>query len=125
MLLVILQNAYRETGKYKDRDEWMERMWCSHTGRRLKEMLPDIEVYVENANPKLGRESNSIFPPDISHLKNVIKVTKPKVILACGKVAQEGLDELGVDYIPAPHPAWRQLSKKDTSRIRKKIASIV
>jgi len=97
-------------------------MWLSHTGSRLKEMLPDgSQVYVANANPKIGKETGAIFPPDLEHMQKVIDEINPELILGCGKIAQRGLSEMGIEYISAPHPAWRALSKKETGRICKRI----
>lgn len=127
MILVFLQNAYRKNGNgYRNREHWLGRMWLSHTGSRLKEMLPDgSQVYIENANPRVGKETNSMFPPDLKHMQKVIDEVNPDVILGCGKIAQKGLSEMGVEYISAPHPAWRALSRKETERICKEIQLIV
>jgi len=123
MILVFLQNAYRKNGNgYRNREHWLRRMWLSHTGSRLKEMLPDeSQVYVANANPRVGKETGAVFPPDLEHMQKIIDEINPELILGCGKVAQKGLSEIGVEYVSAPHPAWRALSKKETERICKKI----
>ncbi len=122
MLLVVLQNAYRNGGVYISREEWLERLWVSHTGRRLREMLPDgCEPYVINASPQIGTHSGAVYPPDLAHIQAAIDRVRPDTILACGKLAQAGLDQLGVSYIAAPHPAWRRLSKARTAAIREKL----
>jgi len=119
MVLVFLQNAYRKDGfAYKSREQWLKGMWASRTGCRLKEMLPKgIDVYVENASPMIGTNVNSLYYADLVHMQKVIDDVKPKLIVGCGKIAQEGLANLGVVYIAAPHPAWRALSKIETKRI--------
>jgi len=127
MILIFLQNAYRKNGnKYRSREHWLKRMWNSHTGRRLKEMLPsESQIYVANASPKIGKDANTIFYPDLEYMKRIINKVNPSIIVGCGKIAQKGLNELGVEYISAPHPAWRALSKKETKRICEEIRSIV
>jgi 2-methylisocitrate lyase-like PEP mutase family enzyme len=88
-------------------------------------MLPDgVEVYVENASPRIGRKPNAVFPPDLEHIESVLEQVQPSVILACGRLAQTGLDKLGVNYVPAPHPAYRALSHEMTAEIRKKLEAV-
>lgn len=122
-VLFVLQNAY-QSSKYdwKNEDEWHRDLDKSHTGRRLREMIPDgIEFYVTNASPKIGSHPDSRFLADADHLIRMIQKYKPHLVCACGKVAQDGVAMLGVHWISAPHPAWRALSKRHTSRIRRMI----
>lgn len=122
MILVVLQNEYRDGGAKVPRDEWLPRLWESHTGRRLKEMLPDNgQFFVTNATLEVGDNADSMLPADTIHLSMVIEHIEPSIILACGQVAQRGLDELGVDYVAAPHPAWRRLSKDMTASIKEEL----
>ena len=124
MILVLLQNPYRERGvdRYNDREFWLGRMWSSYTGKRLKEMLPeDMNIWVDNASWNWGEESSACFPADLVHIKNLVSKLEPEKILACGRIAQEGLRKLNIEYIPAPHPAYRALSKKMTAEIRSKL----
>ena len=126
MILVVLQNAYREKGEYVDREEWLERLWLSHTGRRLKTMLPEgVDFYIDNATPEIGKTSDSCFPADAQHLKMVIDTVRPEIILACGLVAQAGLEALGYAYVAAPHPAWRQLKRSHCEWIRIQLERMV
>lgn len=122
-LLVVLQCAYgrnpRERFKLMNRRFWLKALWRSHTGKRLKEMLPDnAHTYITNASPMIGYGPAAIFKPSLSHIQSVINDWEPDKILACGKVAQKALDELGQPYIAAPHPAWWLLSKKMTADIK-------
>jgi len=123
VLLVVLQNAYRKSGApYRNRRQWLKCLWLSHTGKRLRRMLPaDIEPYVINANPQIGKHAGAVFPPDLEHLRQTIERVNPSVILACGRMAQTGLDALGVTYVAAPHPAWRQLTELEITVIREKL----
>lgn len=123
MILFILQNAYQsDKHQFKNEEEWSRELANSHTGRRLKEMIPDgMEYRVINSTPMIGNNPDSCYTPDLAHIKKLVAEIKPDVICACGKNAQKGCEELGIDFIPAPHPAWRQLSKKCSSSIREQI----
>ena len=128
MILFILQNAYTsEKHLFKNEDEWYRELMRSHTGRRLKEMIPyGKDFRVVNSSATIGDNPNSIYPADINHICKMIDNIKPKVICACGKVAQAGcrkinIEKLKIDYIEAPHPAWRGLSKKIILDIRAKL----
>ena len=116
MLLVVLQNTYE---LLTNTPEWETALWASHTGKRLREMLPDgMEFTVTNASKVIGSGVCSECPADTAHLTTIIEQVGPTRILACGKVAQAGLTELGVEFVAAPHPAWRLLSKDRTAAIR-------
>ena len=123
MILYILQNAYKsEKHQFKNEDEWSKELENSHTGRRLKEMIPDRTEYkVINSSGMIGEHPDSCYVADLAYMQNLIEKIKPVIICACGKIAQKGCEELGLDFISAPHPAWRRLSKKCSSDIRRKI----
>ena len=128
-LLVVLQCAYGNTKKrrrqLKKRRLWLKGLWDSHTGKRLKEMLPDnMDYQVINSTPKIGDRSDAVFPPDPVYIQAWVECYEPDYILACGKVAQEALEELGLEFFRAPHPAWRLLSKEDTSRFHDDLAKL-
>lgn len=124
MILFILQNAYRsEKHPFTNNDEWSKELANSHTGRRLKEMIPDgVEYKVINLSAVIGDEPNSCYEADLKYIKAFIEELKPCVICACGKIAQKACIELGLDFISAPHPAWRQLSKQRSDIIKKQIS---
>jgi len=123
MILYILQNAYKsEKHQFKNEDEWSRELENSHTGRRLKEMIPDGEEYkVINSSGLIGDCANSCYDADLEYMQFLIEKINPNIICACGKVAQRGCEELGIEFIPAPHPAWRRLSKAHSSSIKEKI----
>lgn len=115
-LLVVLQNPW---GKPRPNRVWLRALWASHTGKRLCEMLPpDRDIEIVNANPAWGTHASARFPPDLSHLRQTIQRHGPRVILGCGRIAQQGLDTLGIDHYKAPHPAWRALTHERTAQIR-------
>ena len=111
--LVVLQCASGDG----DPGPWLHALWQSHTGKRLREMLPDdCTPTIINAS----LEADVVFPPSLASLQEALAGTQPDVVvLACGKTARQGLDEIGVtDYVSAPHPAWRALTKESTAEIR-------
>ena len=120
MILYILQNAYKsDKHQFTNKKEWGRELLRSHSGRRLQEMIPEgAEFKIINASNNVGTHSASSFKADLKHMAKLINKIKPDIICACGKIAQAGCKELGVKFVSAPHPAWRQLSKKITSDIR-------
>lgn len=123
MILFILQNAYQsDKHQFKNEEEWSRELANSHTGRRLKEMIPDgIEYKVINSSNMIGDCPDSSYDADLEYIKNFVGEIKPTIICACGKVAQTGCTKLGLNFISAPHPAWRQLSKQCSNDIKNKI----
>lgn len=123
MILFILQNAYRsDKHQFKNEEEWSQELANSHTGRRLKEMIPDdMEYKVINSSPMIGDCADSSYNADLTHIEKHINEIKPDVICACGRIAQKGCTELGLDFISAPHPAWRRLSKQYSNDIKRRI----
>ena len=123
MVIFILQNAYKSNKhQFKNEDEWGKELANSHTGRRLKEMMPEgIEYKVINSSAMIGNNPNSCYNADLRYIKKFVEEMKPSTICACGRIAQKGCTELGLDFIPAPHPAWRQLSKRCSNNIKEQI----
>lgn len=118
-ILFILQCAYYVDGKKRPYTVWEKRLWKSHTGRRLKNYIPDgVSYKVINSTFRSGVESSACFPPNLEYIKRKVEEFNPKVIVPCGKVAKEVVCELGLEYFPAPHPAWRQLSNEYIEKIR-------
>lgn len=123
MILFILQNAYKsDKHQFKNEDEWSIELANSHTGRRLKEMIPNGADYkVINSSSIIGDCPDSQYEADLGYIKKFVDEIKPTIICACGKIAQKACTELGLNFVPAPHPAWRRLSKQYSSNIRKQI----
>lgn len=119
-LLVVLQNAWRGNGKEYTPEEWLPKLWASHTGKRLRKMIPEgnYVVAVTNASPKVGMTAAAAFPPDLIHLRAIITEFQPRVILGCGRLAQHGLECLDVTHVQAPHPAWRRLTNERVAEVR-------
>lgn len=124
-ILFILQNAYKsDKYKFTNHEEWSNQLMRSHTGRRLKDMIPaGISFAVINASDKIGDNPNSCYEADLKYISKWIKKINPTVICACGKIAQNGCKELGINYVPAPHPAWRLFSKETAFEVRDNLQS--
>lgn len=119
-ILFVLQNSYHsEKYNYRNLEEWYEDLGRSYSGKRLKEMIPNnCDIAVINSTLEIGDDASSYFQADLVYLTKKINEIMPDYICACGKVAQEGLRKLGKEFISAPHPAWRALSKKTTADIQ-------
>jgi len=119
-ILFVLQNAYTsEKYQFSNEEEWSAALRKSHTGRRLMEMIPLGATYhVINASPNIGDNADSVYEPDHEYIKSWIDSLQPSLVCACGRVATDGLMQLGIEFVPLPHPAWRRLSKYQTSEIR-------
>lgn len=127
-LLVILQNAYGDTPRRRRQLEnhelWLQGLWASHTGTRLRSMLPDeCAVTVINASPQIGDHAGAAFPPDVAHIQAAVATHRPDVVLACGRYAQMGAIQAGVQHLAAPHPAWRALTKEHAAGVRERVAT--
>lgn len=123
-LLAVLQCAYGKTEADRksmeaDRSKWLDALWESHTGRRLISMIPEgVKLHVANCSPRVGSSPSAAFPPDVEYITAEVERIGPDAILGCGKLAQRGLDAAGYKYIPAPHPAYRALSKATVAAIK-------
>jgi len=126
IILYILQNAYKsQRYQFKNDEEWHRELLASYSGKRLSEMIPEnVDFRVVNASPEIGDSADSVFSPDKKHLKNMIKKHSPDIVCACGKIAQKGCYDLGIEFVPLPHPAWRQLSKDITNRIQENLSEM-
>ena len=123
MILVFLQNAYGvEDGYVPSYDK--ESFRNCHTGRRLREALPEnAEIEIRNASPLIGSNADSCFKYDYYYMLEQVETIQPDVILACGKVAEGALKdmELPVPVVFMPHPAYRALSKETTEFVRRRL----
>jgi hypothetical protein len=123
MILVLLQNAYGVEDGYIPSYTKESFINC-HTGRRLREALPEgVEVEIRNASPLVGKNADSYFKFDTKYIRNQIENIKPTVILACGKSATDALQELAlnVPVVFMPHPAYRALSKDTTAFVKRRL----
>lgn len=122
-ILAVLQNQW-----FKDPEAW-ERSIARHhtmrrrmiafalfrgckTGRVLKSVFGEElchDIVWEEASPKVGGHSASVFPADPVHLNAIIDEVKPNVVLAFGRIASDALQEIvrHSRLIVGPHPAAR------------------
>lgn len=83
------------------------------SGRRLKMAFgEDVceQIHWEEASPKVGTYASAVFPPDGEHIQNIINLIQPKIIIAFGKVALQGLQLVNygdAKIIDTCHPANR------------------
>lgn len=130
-LLVVLQNAYmadREIEEGYVPDFSLPSFSGSLTGKRLKHAIPEgVEVKIRNASPLIGRTSDSNFPPSVSYVDDQIKRIHPHIILACGKNANEAIDQLDPDchVVRMPHPASRTLSNKMLANVKRRLKRLL
>lgn len=105
-IVAILQNQWfkdpqrakhqLETTFKGDREKFI-RIWLFYrclTGRRLRiELGEDLcdEIVWEECSKLVGAFGASKFPADIEHLRMVIQKHQPKLIIAFGKLAQDGV----------------------------------
>lgn len=70
-------------------------------------MIDDFEV-CENTTPIVGRNPNSVIPPDEQYIRSILERRNPTVVIACGKQAETVLSLLWDGALLAvPHPAHR------------------
>jgi hypothetical protein len=113
-VLVVLQNAY-DKGRLRDGyqyHKWLREFQSSRTGVRLNIVTEDLtNVHYTNASPKIGCGPGSILPACKAHLRRTIKRVSPRIILACGAVAERAVTEIWPgDLIVMPHLACRVLT---------------
>jgi hypothetical protein len=126
-ILVLLQNAYGVKPGYVP-DYGLESFARCHTGKRLREALPDdVTVKIRNCSPLVGRTSDSFFAPDIDYVREQILDVQPDVILACGKSAHYTCEQIvpGVPVVKMPHPAFRALSKRATKSTKELLLGVL
>jgi hypothetical protein len=89
----------------------------STTGRRLRDFFGGLCDHVtwEEASPQIGTASGARFPADLDHLRRAFSEVRPLVVLAFGRVAQQGVRDAGFTgaVIDAPHPAARHATMRD------------
>jgi len=66
-------------------------------------------IVFEEASPQVGGKSSSLFPADAVHMASVIEEVEPRLIVALGGIAIDGIRkvETKIRVIKGPHPAAR------------------
>ncbi len=93
----------------------------SLTGRRLKAAFGDLcdEIVWEETTERISGDPTEIFPADRVHMVRVLRKHEPGVVIAFGRIAQEALREIFLNWpkeeftkariYHSPHPAARQV----------------
>jgi len=117
-----LERLVNLEGKVKGRNRFVASMLfmgCK-TGNVIRRVFGDLLEMMDfdEAHPELGASAKSNYGFDVEHIRWAIEARKPGIILALGKVAQEGVKAVleipdldtgeGVHVVTAPHPAARQ-----------------
>lgn len=99
------------------------------TGKRLQSVFGEelcAAIIWEEASPKVGSHSRSLFAADRQHIMSVVHKHKPTVILSFGKIASEGVRSLPtVDaaIIYGPHPAARNGAIEGLRKMRTELSA--
>jgi hypothetical protein len=124
--LVILQNAWsrRWAGRAWPRADWLAALHDSRTGRRLARIWPAPArgVWFDNTTPAVAPAASVCLPPDLDHLRGVIRRTRPRLVVACGAQAARAVQPLwDGQLICMPHPCYRCLSNAHLDTIRRRV----
>ncbi|HYF07664.1 MAG TPA: hypothetical protein VD970_08585 [Acetobacteraceae bacterium] len=96
------------------------------TGRRLIAAFGDDlahDIVWDNASPRLADASSGAFPPDPAHIRAVLAEVRPRVVLAFGRIAEQGVRPLwSGPLIVGPHPTAR--GADTVSRLRAMAAEL-
>jgi len=112
--ITFLQNAWspRWAGRHWPRQRWLGALRRSHSGRRLSDMLDDLSI-CWNLTTTVCATPEEIPEPDVPYIRTIIAQQSPKLIVACGRVAEETLQELWLGpLLVVPHPTYRMLTKQ-------------
>lgn len=111
-LVVFLQNAWSPVyaGGMWERTSWLRALQRSRSGLRLRLLIDDFDL-CENTTPMVGASPDSVIPPDEAHILAILERRSPRVVVACGKQAEDALSRLWDGALLAlPHPAYRVLT---------------
>lgn len=111
-MVVFLQNAWSPlyAGATWPRPSWLRALARSRSGQRLRVLIDDFDA-CENTTPAVGASASSVLPPDRAHILEVLERRAPRVVVACGRQAEDALALLWPGALLAvPHPAHRLLT---------------
>lgn len=119
-VLVILQNAYNKgtlsSGSRYSFRHWFREFEQSRSGVRLAEMFGREtlrRLHYTNTTSIIGVGPDSQLKVDIAHLRRSLLRVQPRLVVACGKQAEQACLNLAVqDLFCIPHPAHRLLTNK-------------
>lgn len=116
--VLFLQNAYSKewAGKIWPRRSWLTALKKSRSGQRLRilENLLTHRIHFNNTTPAVGDNPDSILPPDLDHMRDVISRIRPSMIISCGSQAFASVMSLSLDkpVLAIPHPAFRVVTNQ-------------
>lgn len=127
-VLVLLQNAYTK-GSLKqgwNYQRWFNEFSTSRSGQRISTVFEGqlkAPKYT-NCTTKMGDNPDSLLVPMPSHVKSAISRVKPKILLACGAIAEDVAQQVWQgDLIVMPHPAFRVLTNSLLVAVREAICN--
>jgi hypothetical protein len=111
-MIIFLQNAWSPfyAGRVWARHSWINALKRSRSGQRLAILTDDYGI-CHNTTPQVGATPSSKLPPDREHIQSVLEDEMPRIIVACGKQAEEYFtNNWNGDLLCVPHPACRVLT---------------
>jgi len=111
-MIVFLQNAWSPVyaGREWPRDSWLRALERSRSGQRLRVMIDDFSV-CENITRAVGARPHIAMPADDTHVNQLLQMKRPRIVVACGKLAEMCLLRLWQGpLLVVPHPAHRLLT---------------
>lgn len=113
MTVLFLQNAWSPlyAGGTWPRESWLKALWRSPSGRRLRLLLdqaPNLEFWLDNTTPLVGPTATSTWPADHAHMRAILAIQQPDVVICCGRQARQACWDLHLKpLLILPHPAYR------------------
>jgi hypothetical protein len=99
------------------RESWLKALWRSRSGQRLRIMdSEEVEFYYDNATPIVCANPKDVIPPDINHIRKVLKEQNPDVIVTFGVHAASGVSQVKEEFnkpiMCLPHPTYRVVTNE-------------
>jgi hypothetical protein len=122
VIVVFLQNPWSKVyaGGSWQRESWLRALHRSRSGVRLHVMTAESgrsDIWFDNVSPVTTATPSGISPPDLHHVRRVLRDQQPTHIVTCGEHARRAVAavvaEPGYQDIPTlaiPHPANRVLT---------------
>ncbi len=108
-----LQNAWSPmyAGSTWPRASWLYALMTCRSGQKLRVLTSEcneVEFWWDNTTPVVGEAPNSILPPDSDHIRSVLHVQEPDIVLTLGRHAANAVQPLwNGPLLILPHPAYR------------------
>lgn len=103
----------RTIEKFKSNHEFRRRLlYNSYSGKRLVKCFGELlkDFFWEEASLEVGSVSSAKFPANHEHIRTVLDIRRPVLVIAFGTIASDALQEIwSGPLICLPHPAARVL----------------